>query len=91
MKIIAILAIFLCVCSAGTTVSSKMGKKDMKEIGQVVEGFFIGFFEGEFPIQDCISDAEEMIEDFKKTVFYLKEGVTIEHVAEALQYTGDAL
>lgn len=91
MKIIALIAIFLCATASAHTIQSKFEKESMKDLGEVVEGFFIGFFEGEFPIQDCINDSEAMIEDFKKTVFYLKEGVTVEHVGEALQYIGDAL
>lgn len=90
MKVIAILCLALvCVSSVAVTPVKKV-EISPKGVAQIVEGILAGYFEGEFPITECIQDGEIIIEDIEKAIYLLEQGFSISNIAEAFKYFGFA-
>jgi len=72
MKILALICLTLLCVTA--TIKTKPTKVDMTagNVALILEGLLAGYFEGEFPLKECITDAEVIFEDFEKAVFLLK-------------------
>jgi len=89
MKIIAFLCLALLCIQARVATPQKV---DMSagQVAEILEGLLAGYFEGEFPLKECITDAEVILEDFEKAIFYFKQGMTISNIGEAFKYFGDA-
>ena len=51
----------------------------------------LGLFNEKYPIQDCITNADDIWEDISKVAFYLKQGLTLSDIGEAFKYIGDAV
>lgn len=89
MKIIAFLCLAL-VCVSSNVLTPRNVEITPGNAAQIVEGLLAGYFEGEFPIADCIKDGEIIIEDLEKAVFYLKQGMSLSNIGEAFRFLGDA-
>lgn len=89
MKIIAILCLALVCVSSNTLIPERNVEITPLNVAQIVEGLLAGFFEGEFPVADCITDAEIIVDDLEKAVFYLRQGMTISNIGEAFKFFGD--
>lgn len=89
MKIIAFLCLAL-VCVSSNVLTPRNVEITPGNAAQIVEGLLAGYFEGEFPVADCIKDGEIIIEDLEKAVFYLKQGMTLSNIGEAFRFLGDA-
>ncbi len=90
MKFVAVLCLVL-LCTPTLAFRSEPKEPVVIEVGEVLEGLLMGLFEGTFPVKDCVKDAEGIGEDLEKVYFFLKEGVTIEHISESFKFIGDAV
>jgi len=62
-----------------------------QDVALVIEGVFLGLFNEKYPIQDCITNGDQIWNDIEKTAFYLRQGLTLTDIGEAFKYIGDAL
>ena len=82
----------LCVLFLSATALRIQGSHiDGKVVALITQGFLEGAFEGSFPVQECISDAEDMVKDFENAYFHFKKGITVDHAEDALKSIGAAV